>query len=83
MGVVDKCHFNALSGTQLSATRVSHNNLPCGYQSSSTCMDALDVLSSCQYLRVYYWSRLGLFVPTLFVMHDVSLTPTRKQLLIW
>ncbi|KAI7885052.1 hypothetical protein K492DRAFT_172780 [Lichtheimia hyalospora FSU 10163] len=29
------------------------------------------------------WSRPGLFVPTLFVMHDVSLTPTRKQLLIW
>ncbi|KAI7884308.1 hypothetical protein K492DRAFT_174221, partial [Lichtheimia hyalospora FSU 10163] len=34
------------------------------------------------------WPRPGLFVPTLFVMHDVSLTPTRKvawwqQLLIW
>ncbi|KAI7878805.1 hypothetical protein K492DRAFT_170587 [Lichtheimia hyalospora FSU 10163] len=24
------------------------------------------------------WSRPGLFVPTLFVMHDVSLTPTKK-----
>ncbi|KAI7874423.1 hypothetical protein K492DRAFT_41584 [Lichtheimia hyalospora FSU 10163] len=34
------------------------------------------------------WSRPGLFVPALFGMHDVSLTPTRKvacwqQLLIW
>ncbi|KAI7884824.1 hypothetical protein K492DRAFT_173284 [Lichtheimia hyalospora FSU 10163] len=24
------------------------------------------------------WSRPGLFVPTLFGIHDVSLTPTRK-----
>ena len=24
------------------------------------------------------WSRPGLFVPTLFVIHDVSLTPTKK-----
>ncbi|KAI7887386.1 hypothetical protein K492DRAFT_170301 [Lichtheimia hyalospora FSU 10163] len=24
------------------------------------------------------WSRPGLFAPTLFVMHDASLTPTRK-----
>ncbi|KAI7877338.1 hypothetical protein K492DRAFT_171774 [Lichtheimia hyalospora FSU 10163] len=46
--------------------------------SSSTCTDALDVLSYVNIFVCTIWPRPGLFVPALFVMHDVSLTPTKK-----
>ncbi|KAI7882729.1 hypothetical protein K492DRAFT_176073, partial [Lichtheimia hyalospora FSU 10163] len=50
---------------------------------SSTSTDALDFLSYVNIFVCTISSRPGLFVPALFVMHDVSLTPTKKQLLIW
>ena len=62
--------------------------LPCGHQSSSTRTKALDISHRANICVCTIWSRPGLFVPTLFVMHDVSLTPTKKvawwqQLLTW
>ncbi|KAI7876406.1 hypothetical protein K492DRAFT_172555 [Lichtheimia hyalospora FSU 10163] len=40
--------------------------------------DALDLSRHVNIFMCTLWSRPGLFVPTLFVIHDVSLTPTRK-----
>ena len=77
--VIISYHFNAL-GTAISNwyRHWSHSDLlPCGYQSSSINMDALDVARQVNIFMCTIYSRPGLFVPTLFVMHDVSLTPTK------
>ncbi|KAI7884889.1 hypothetical protein K492DRAFT_173034 [Lichtheimia hyalospora FSU 10163] len=63
--------LNILMAVILPGTSVS-NLLPFGYQSLSTNMDALDVSRQ---VNIFI---PGLFVPALFVMHDVSLTPTKK-----
>ncbi|KAI7873375.1 hypothetical protein K492DRAFT_176294 [Lichtheimia hyalospora FSU 10163] len=71
MAVIVNYHFNALSGTTTSnwCRDWSHSGRPRGYQLSSTCTDALGLFSSSNIFVP------GLFVPTLFVMHD--------QLLMW
>ena len=67
---------------------IHSNLLPCGYQSSSTSMYALDDLPTSQYLRVPFGQGLDYICAYAICDDDVSLTPTKKvawwqQLLMW
>ncbi|KAI7875668.1 hypothetical protein K492DRAFT_173185 [Lichtheimia hyalospora FSU 10163] len=80
MAVIVMCHFNALSGNSYQQL------MSCIGRSSSLRISSFKYLYGMTWMfsrqaNIFVcalWSRPGLFVPTLFVMHDVSLTPTKK-----